>query len=84
MIESATSSKRLTKQNALKLRGGLQFSSGQVFGRVVKAALPQEEPRPGAQKLFCTGLLATYANCAESTESQNGDRNQDPYRAAAG
>lgn len=38
-LEAIISTKRLSKAEALKLRGRLQFSASQIFGRVAKAAL---------------------------------------------
>ena len=38
-LKHAIQTKRLTKQEALRLRGRLQFSSGQLFGRIAKSAL---------------------------------------------
>lgn len=38
-LDRVLQERRLCKKEALKLRGRLQFTSGQIFGRVVKAAL---------------------------------------------
>ena len=39
MIDSSLRDRKMSRQDALRLRGRLQFSSGQVFGSVVKSAL---------------------------------------------
>ena len=38
-LRHAIQTRRLTKQEALRLRGRLQFSAGQLFGRIAKSAL---------------------------------------------
>lgn len=38
-LDTILATRKLTQNDALKLRGRLQFTSGQIFGRVVKAAL---------------------------------------------
>lgn len=38
MIDSSLRDRKMSRQDALRSRGRLQFSSGQVFGRVVKSA----------------------------------------------
>ena len=43
-ISSVIQSGRMTKKEALRLRGRMQFASGQIFGRVAKRCLSDEGP----------------------------------------